>query len=165
MPNYKNAKIYKLWSPEGDDIYIGSTTQKLYDRKAGHNAGRGETSKIIYEKYNDVRIELLECFPCENKDELNKKEGEYIRNNKCVNKIIPGRTRQEYREDNKEKLNEKTKEYYVKNKDLIKQKQKEKVNEIITCECGGTYQSYRKLRHQKSKIHLKMFPKEDFQAH
>jgi hypothetical protein len=32
MPDYKNAKIYKLWSPEGDDIYIGSTTQPLYAR-------------------------------------------------------------------------------------------------------------------------------------
>jgi hypothetical protein len=27
MPNYANGKIYKLWSPQGDDIYIGSTTQ------------------------------------------------------------------------------------------------------------------------------------------
>ena len=153
MPNYNNAKIYKLWSPEGDDIYIGTTTQKLCDRKAGHNAGRGETSKILYEKYNDVRIELLECFPCENKDELNKKENEYIRNNNCVNKKLPGRTRKEYYEDNKEKLTEQTKEYYVKNKDLIKQKQKEKVYENIYCECGGTYQLYRKLRHERTKRH------------
>jgi hypothetical protein len=29
MPDYNNGKIYKLWSPEGDDIYIGSTVQSL----------------------------------------------------------------------------------------------------------------------------------------
>jgi hypothetical protein len=32
MPDYKNGKIYKLWSHEGDDIYIGSTVQPLYKR-------------------------------------------------------------------------------------------------------------------------------------
>jgi hypothetical protein len=84
MPNYQNAKIYKLWSPEGDDIYIGSTTQSLAVRKAGHKYGGNNkkcSSKILFEKYNDVRIELLECCPCDNKEELTKQEGEYIRNN------------------------------------------------------------------------------------
>jgi hypothetical protein len=33
MPDYKNGKIYKLWSPEGDDIYIGSTVNSLAKRK------------------------------------------------------------------------------------------------------------------------------------
>jgi hypothetical protein len=33
MPDYNNGKIYKLWSPEGDDIYIGSTVNSLAKRK------------------------------------------------------------------------------------------------------------------------------------
>jgi hypothetical protein len=92
MPNYQNAKIYKLWSPDGDDIYIGSTIQLLCQRKAKHkdnyNRNLSCKSKILFQKYNDVRIELLECCPCDSKEELDKKEGEYIRNNVCVNKRI-----------------------------------------------------------------------------
>ena len=106
MCNYQNSKIYKLWSPEGDDIYIGSTTVSLSRRKAKHKT-QNNTSKILYEKYTDVRIELLEECPCDNKEQLLKKEGEYIRNNKCVNKVIPDRTHIEsvknYYESNKEK--------------------------------------------------------------
>ncbi len=52
MPNYNNGKIYKLWSPEGDDIYIGSTTQPLTARKSSHKKrflnGDKNTSKIIF---------------------------------------------------------------------------------------------------------------------
>jgi hypothetical protein len=49
MPNYQNAKIYKLWSPEGDDIYIGSTTQSLAVRKAGHKAKK--TKNVVLKSY------------------------------------------------------------------------------------------------------------------
>jgi hypothetical protein len=62
------------------------------------------TSKILFEKYDDVRIELIEEFPCENKMELNKREGHYIRTLECVNKLVAGRTKKEWREDNKEKF-------------------------------------------------------------
>jgi hypothetical protein len=44
------------------------------------------SSKILFEKYDDVRIELIEEYPCKNKMQLNKREGYYIRNNDCVNK-------------------------------------------------------------------------------
>jgi hypothetical protein len=163
MPNYQNAKIYKLWSPEGDDIYIGSTTQKLCDRKAGHNGdfknNKKCSSAILYNKYNDIRIELLECCPCDNKEELKKKEGEYIRNNECVNRCIAGRTKKEYNEDNKEKIKEQTKEYREKNKEIINEKIKEyreKNKEIIKCDCGGSYQLYRKKRHERTQKHQDM---------
>jgi len=163
MPNYQNAKIYKLWSPEGDDIYIGSTTQKLCDRKAGHNGDfrnkKTCSSNILYDKYNDVRIELLECCPCDNKEELAKKEGEYIRNNKCVNKNISGRTRKEYREDNNRNILEYSKNYREKNKEIINERiknYKEKNNEIIKCDCGGSYQLYRKKRHERTQKHQVM---------
>ena len=30
MPlNYDQSKLYKIWSPQGDKIYIGSTTKEL----------------------------------------------------------------------------------------------------------------------------------------
>ena len=155
MPDYKNAKIYKLWSPEGDDIYIGSTTKYLSTRKAQHKYKYDKNtitckSSILYEKYNDVRIELLECFPCENKDELNKKENEHIRSNKCVNVKQEGRTHKEWCEDNKESHKLWKHNYYEENK----KKQLTKVAELYVCECGKELTIGKKPRHEKTKFHL-----------
>lgn len=150
MPNYQNAKIYKLWSPEGDDIYIGSTTTLLSARKAKHKFGDRSVSKILFEKYTDVRIELLECCPCDNKEELLKKEGEYIRNNKCVNKQFPLRTAKEHYQDNKEyKLNYQ-KEYREKNKEKIKERKSIRV----ICDCGMEVNKDGIKRHERSQRHL-----------
>ena len=129
MPDYQNAMIYKLWSPEGDDIYIGSTTQTLASRKAKHKNAfimRGNlTSKVLFEKYTDVRIELIEEYPCDKKSKLIAREGHYIRTLDCVNKFIPDRTEKEYYEDNKEHIKEQHKKYRENNKEKIKEYNKE----------------------------------------
>tara|TARA_R110000803_G_C11731231_1_gene289686 strand:- start:14 stop:439 length:426 start_codon:yes stop_codon:yes gene_type:complete len=120
MSDYQKAKIYKLWSPQGteDEVYYGSTCRELRFRKQGHkNKNNKCQSKILFDNYDDVRIELLEDYPCNNRTELEKKEGEYIRNNKCLNKIISGRTKKEWCEDNKESIAKLMKEYRLKNKD------------------------------------------------
>jgi len=150
MPNYQNAKIYKLWSPEGDDIYIGSTTTLLSARKAKHKFGCGAVSKILFEKYTDIRIELLECCPCDNKEELLKKEGEYIRNNNCVNKQVPLRTGKEYYQDNKDYKIQYQKEYRENNLEKIKERKSIKV----MCECGLEVNKDAIARHRKSQGHL-----------
>jgi len=178
MPDYKNSKIYKLWSPEGDDIYIGSTTESLSRRKSKHKTHRC-SSKVLFEKYTDVRIELLEECPCDNKEQLLKKEGEYIRNNKCVNIIIPKRSNKEWQQDNKEhikmyvennkehikqrhkewyennieKIKEQSKDYYKNNKEKKNQKNKERNSKEFVCECGVTITQGCKARHLKTKIH------------
>jgi hypothetical protein len=149
MPDYKNSKIYKLWSPQGDDIYIGATVNSLAKRKGEHkkhyNNGINVSSKILFEKYDDVRIELIEKFPCENKMELNKREGHYIRTLECVNKHIAGRTRKEWVEDNKEKRTERHKEYYEKNKEKIKEYSEDNREKI---------KEYKKQYHEKNKEYL-----------
>ena len=185
MPDYQNGKIYKLWSPEGDDIYIGSTTETLCRRKAGHKTsygtGQNLTSKILFEKYTDVRIELIEEFPCDKKCKLIAREGHFIRTLNCVNKIIPDRTHKEWREDtkeqrrqyekhyqrnkehvrerdkkyrenNKEKLKEVKKEYYENNKEKIKEQYSEK----ITCECGCQIRRNGLAEHKRSQKHIKL---------
>jgi hypothetical protein len=160
MPDYKNGKIYKIWSPMGNEIYIGSTIQPLYARFHQHKIARECRSKILFEKYDDVRIELIECVSCDNREQLNKKEGEYIRKLDCVNKNMAGRTYKEWCEDNKEnrkeydkKYNkdnkEKRNEYYENNKEKIK----ERITQKITCECGRTFRIDSKVRHERSKIH------------
>ena len=142
MPNYQNGKIYKLWSPQGEEneVYYGSTTLDLGKRKTQHKNQHKTsiykcTSKILFEKYDDVRIELVEKCSCNEKEELNKREGHYIRNYLCLNKVIPDRTHKEYDEynkeyhkeyyeNNKEKLTEQRKEYLENNKEKIAEKKK-----------------------------------------
>lgn len=134
MPDFKNGKIYKLWSPEGDDIYIGSTTQTLSQRKGKHKISYNNngcfSSKILFEKYNDVRIELIEDFPCDNKQQLNAREGHYIRTLNCVNKRIEGRTLKEYYQDHKEEMKEYREEHKEEKKEYMKQYREEHKEEI-----------------------------------
>lgn len=96
MPDYQKAKIYKLWSPSKNIVYIGSTTETLAQRLAKHTSSHKKYNKDNTKKYctsylvldcEDYKIELLEDYACNNKQQLYKKEGEYITNNTCVNKI------------------------------------------------------------------------------
>jgi len=120
---YKNGKIYRIVSPSHPElVYYGSTTQTLSQRMAGHrrsfkNEASGITSKKVLQ-YEDAMIILVENCPCNSKEELNKKEKEYIINNECVNKVVPFRTmeearevKQKYKQDNKEKIAEQRKDY------------------------------------------------------
>jgi hypothetical protein len=124
--DYKNGKIYSIRSHQTDNIYIGSTATTLTKRFSSHNSHykqylKGEYSYMTsFEilKYNDAYIELVETYRCNSSDELNKREGEIIRMTKyCVNKLIAGRTKHEYWEDNKDKLKEYKTEYREANKD------------------------------------------------
>ena len=160
MPDYQLGKIYKLYSNQQNITYIGSTAMYyLSQRLAKHistykqylkNKASCSTSFKILE-CEDYKIELLEDYPCANKQQLEKREGYYIKNNECVNKYIPGRTIAEYREDNKDKIKEYqeankehkkeynkeystknkehkkeyNKEYSTKNKDMIKERKQE----------------------------------------
>ncbi len=109
MPDYTKGKIYSIRSYQTDEIYIGSTTQALSMRIGGHRANYKKYLNDKYEyitsfkiiKYDDCYIELIELCSCNSKEELFKKEGEFIRSMKCVNRCIAGRTRKEYHEEHK----------------------------------------------------------------
>ena len=176
--NYNNSKVYKIWSPQGDKIYVGSTTkQYLSQRMTAHRkdynywkSGKGKftSSYLIFDEYglDDCFIELLEAKLCSSKDELRKLEGNYIRELECVNKCIAGRTSKEYTEDNRERRKPLLKQWREENKDTLKEKQKKyvednhdvliaKKKEIMTCECcGKTYKRSHKSDHLKFKYHL-----------
>lgn len=137
MVNYQEGKIYKIYSTIDDSIcYVGSTTKTLLcqrmiqHRKDYKTWKEGKKDKVtsydLFDRFGleNCIIELLLLYPCNSKDELNKKEGEFIRNLNCVNKIIAGRTPKQYREDNAEKLKEKDKIYRDNNKEKIKEKDK-----------------------------------------
>ena len=136
MVNYQNGKIYRI--DGGGLTYIGSTTKKyLCDRLSGHKTdykryldgkGRYITSFEVL-KTDDYKIELIECFPCNSKDELTAREGYYIRQMDCVNKVIPGRTQKEYRENNKETISARQKQYRESNREAILEKHKQYYND------------------------------------
>ena len=150
MPvDYSKAKIYCIRSPNTDLIYIGSTVQQLSQRMTSHRSSSNKSTSKIMIEHGDAYIELLENFPCANKEELLRKEGEYIRKENCCNKQVADRTTSEYYQDNKEELLEKSKKYYEENKEAIAEKRKifyEANKDKIT-------EQKRKTYHNKKNIH------------
>ena len=98
MPDYSKGKIYKLVSNHTDDIYIGSTCdllpKRLYQHKHSYESykygKRNYISSFEICKYDDVRILLMKEYPCENKQQLERKEGKYQQKYECVNNRIAG---------------------------------------------------------------------------
>jgi hypothetical protein len=190
MVNYNNSVIYLIRSHQTELVYVGSSTMQLSKRLANHkntykhwlNTHKGSyTRSYDILKYNDAYIELLEEYPCENKQQLLRREGEHIRNLNCVNKIISGRTNKEYYQDNKECIKEKVKEYYEKNKEICLKRVKEyattnkdkkknymkeylrrnkdKLREYnlrkVKCVCGSIHSHAGTARHSRSIKHKK----------
>ena len=168
MPNYQNGKIYSLRSHQTDDVYIGSTTLSLAVRKAGHrnkykqylNGKYCFVTSFNIIKFDDCYIELIENYPCDSKNELERREGELIREMDCVNKFVAGRTKKEYLEANKKAIAEQKKEYRERNKKAIaeqkkeyQERNKERLKEKYTCECGSVFRKSDKTRHEKTKKH------------
>jgi len=130
--DYKNGKIYRIVCDITGENYYGSTTQPLYKRLSRHKSkGNVCTSNQIIKRGN-YSIVLVEEYPCDNKQQLNSRERYYIENNICINKVIPGQTRNEWIEKNEEYIAEYKKQYYENNKEYYKQYQlenKEKCDE------------------------------------
>jgi len=138
MPDYSKGSIYKIVCNNTELIYIGSTCQPLHQRLSGHvrsyKFGRYYSSGEIIANAN-YSIILIEEYPCENKQQLLRKEREYIDSMDCVNKYRKfvsieekKEKKKKYRELNKDKLKEYHKEYKNTNKDVIIEKNKEHYN-------------------------------------
>ena len=114
---YRAGKIYKITDMAYTECYIGSTTQPLCKRMAWHRRDykqyKQEKAKFVlsyalFDKYgiDNCKIELIEDFPCESKEHLNRREGHHVRIENCVTKCVPGRSGQEYRNDTKGRKHE-----------------------------------------------------------
>jgi len=131
MPDYQKGKIYKIVS--GDLVYIGSTCEPtLAKRLATHVADykrwkagkrRGVSSFPLIES-GDYTISLIELCPCGSKDEMTARERFYIETMTCVNKSVPGKTRQEYYEENKDHIHEQQKIWEEVNKEQIAERKR-----------------------------------------
>ena len=193
--DYANGRIYKIepiCEHDENEVYYGSTCQLLCKRMDFHRSGykswkNGKHAKTssyeLFEKYGieNCKIYLVELYPCDSKEQLLAREGYNIKNNKCVNKIVAGRTRKEHYEDTKEILLEQRKpykkEYYCKNLQKIQeykkqhyennkekmllnaknyyQQNKDRLHAKINCECGSEYSFVFKNKHLSTKKHIK----------
>ena len=114
------GRIYKISSPSSAFAYYGSTTKALnqrlkqhkYDYKKYLDGKYHFVTSFEIVKFNDCKIELVSEYFYDTKKDLVRAEGIVIgENNDAINKRIAGRTNQEYRENNKEKIQEFKKEY------------------------------------------------------
>ncbi len=99
---YSNASIYTIRNYKDDSlIYVGSTISPIHKRLCCHKAncknGRSGSlySHIIDNDWSDWYLELYERFPCNDRAELCKREGEVIREIGTINKNVAGRTAKE----------------------------------------------------------------------
>ena len=132
--DYKNSKIYKLQCDDGH-FYIGSTTTTLVKRFCSHKTrAKKNPDRRVYKhidnNWDSVRIVLIEEFPCENKNQLVRKEDEHIRLHRedalCLNMRTAFRSDEDlkswkktYRETHKEDINSYDKAYRLRKKQSI----------------------------------------------
>ena len=178
MTDYSQAKIYEIRCNVTNDVYYGSTVQCLNERIAQHKSKNDCSATNIIDRGN-FNIKVLEEYPCNSKQELETRERWYIENNVCINRSVPGRTQQEYRQDNKEYIAQHNKKYREDNKEHLKEyfkeyqeANKEKLKEYlkeyqeankeklkahkstkVKCECGCEVARGDLAKHRRSKKH------------
>ena len=125
---YSSGKIYKLQHEDGH-FYIGSTCAELRTRLQGHKKKskerpNQEVYKHINNEWDAVRMILIEEYPCESKQQLLKREDEYIQkelnNPLCLNSCRVILTAEETIAYNREY----NKQHYEQNKEYMREYQK-----------------------------------------
>ena len=135
--NYDNTHFYKICCKDIDvtDIYVGATTDFIRRKSQHKTRCCNEKAKDHYTyKYQTIRdnggwdnwsMVLIETKKCEDALQVRKLERNFIEQLKAsLNKQIPGRTKEEFAQDNKEKIAEYHKTYYEGNKDIINERKK-----------------------------------------
>ncbi len=134
MPDYTKGKIYSVRSHQTNEIYIGSTISPLSKRMGQHREKYNKWKRGEYHYFTcfklielgDAYISLIEEYPCENKEQLERREGEIMRATpNYINKLIAGRTYDEYYEENADRIKKRCNEYRLKNHEIIKEKKKQ----------------------------------------
>jgi predicted GIY-YIG superfamily endonuclease len=147
--DYSKAVIYKIEHMEKPDLlYVGSTTDFIR-RKSEHkyicaNSNVKNYNLKLYQMIRDndgwesFKIMIIKEFPCESKIQLIMEEEKYRKElQTTLNSCRAYRT------------NDEKKQYNIDYHD----KNKEKKNEKITCECGCISLKQNMIRHKKSLKH------------
>jgi len=184
--DYSNTCFYKLVHTDDindENIYIGHTTN-MTKRKWGHKTACCNPNNPHYnlKLYQFIRenkgweqweMILVEKYSCSDVYEARARERYWIKQLKAtLNTDEPGRTRNEWFEDNKKNLAEKAKIYYQQNKEHkrnydkeryndLKEKILENIKEEITCECGCKITKAHLTRHKRTQKHINLMNKKN----
>jgi hypothetical protein len=160
--------IYKLCSNDENikDYYVGSTKnlrQRIWTHKSHCNSPNSDRYNLkVYSFIRDNggwdnwKFEILETGECEDKlSKLKIERGWVEKLNATLNVEIPSRTKKEYYEKNKDKVKEYQreyqKEYSHKNRDKINEKQRQK----SPCDVCGKVMNRSSLLRHKNRFHPK----------
>ena len=166
--------IYKIYCLDENikECYIGSTGNFAF-RKGQHkrvcNNSSDNNKSYNLKVYTFIRanggftnweFEVLETFNTIDKQDLKKIERKYIEtNNSTLNCIIPTRTDQEYKIENKQKIQEYHKKWVMDNREKINERRRSnraKNRGKIKCECGCMTTKPHISRHRKTKKHIEL---------
>lgn len=128
---YSDASIYTIRCRADDSlIYVGSTISPIHKRLSAHksnckNGRSGSLYKhIVDNDWSNWYLELYERYPCNDRAELCKREGEVIREIGTINKHIAGRNAKQYHTDNHEKRIAQMKDYNTTNREKLREQMK-----------------------------------------
>ena len=176
--DYSKTIIYKIINYDYPDLlYVGSTTnftktKQQHKNRCNNGSDKSHNLKIYktirengeWESWNMVKIS---DYPCNDSHEAELEEDRHMIELKAnLNMRRASRTRKEYYENNKDKINNNKKKYYEDNIDIIKEKMKqyrevntdkikEQKSKKCTCVCGSSFRQYDKSRHIKTIKHQK----------
>jgi len=181
MPDYSKAVIYVIQHKLLLDlVYVGSTclfkSRKSHHKRNCNDPLCKEYNFKLYQMirenggWNDFVCEIIEQYPCDNKEQLTMREKQMMKEHKATMNTIDAYQspeerlayqkqqninnkdkKRQYDIDNADKIKEQSKQYYINNKDKLK----EQIAKKTTCVCGSVYRACDKTRHEKSIKHQK----------
>ena len=128
---HQSGNIDKISDVGYNKCYIGSTVESLASRMSKHRNHYQRLNKgcsvsklsvfILFDEFgvSNCKIELLEHHPCSTREELCKREGYHIKNTDCVNKMMTGRTREQYIKEHRQERLDYASKYRTNNKDKL----------------------------------------------
>lgn len=173
--DYAKSCIYKLSCNDNSipDFYIGSTTD-IFTRQRGHKSrcNNPKDEKYNYPVYNYIRenggfdnwnFQIIQQYNAIDKNDLESQEKYWIlRENPKLNTTMPVHDKKQYYQDNKEDIIKKVKIFAENHpgkvagyKTTYAEKNKDKINEKIKCECGSIVSKKHLAVHKKTKKHIK----------
>jgi group I intron endonuclease len=163
--DYSKSVIYKIVFMETGEFYIGSTRSSLRQRLHSHKkTSKNHPNRPLYALANQLgwdqaRIVLVEEFPCENNDQLCRREQQHIeelRSDSCLNINSAWRSPEEKaRQKNESRKNflQRNPDYYKKRVAKWNAENEAMLKVVEQCACGGRYTRHGKPRHERSKMH------------
>jgi group I intron endonuclease len=158
--DYSKGKVYKIFNDVDTEFYVGSTVKSLPKRKAQHKK-KAEVApdRKIYKHlqaigWDNVKIELIENYPCVSKAELLEREKYYIELLKPSLNSVRVVLTEEEKEEERQKQFVKLNEYMKANPEIKKASDKksyEKRREVILEQHKQYYESNKELKQQQQR--------------